>query len=508
MIAQLSPSAPLGSPSSSSIGVSCAGYFPRYSGFLPHTSCSSKSRPAARTKMRTVRLFTLGLRMFSVFVAMCSSLLVRILRRSILRKRRPRSPYEHLDCVREVFLIDVVVAPLDPQLVRLEQDIGVRIAERRLEPVRGELDEKPERILEVDRVHEAAVLDAAVPDVALVESLHRLPEGRLRDGERDVVDRADIGRGTSRVRGALLVRKDRDQPPVAGVEVEVAFRLVVEVRLVEDERHAEHALPEVDRRLPVGAHEGDVVDALALELSHRSTSFDLYSLRAKLPHGTRSTRVWMTNTLRSLSRIASASAVSGVASGASSTLTGSGGSCFTPADCGLTSTCPLTSGANPLTTSRTADGKTLTPRTISMSSVLPRQRIRGPVRPQRHGLVRTSTWSRVRKRSKGAARCCRWVRTSSPSAPSSSSRAAPDSGSISSAWTRPRAPRCMPSCSSHSPQSETPMSPMPIASVTLAPHPSSSCARKAGSPPPGSPATRTRSTLEPLRSKLSARCAA
>ena len=41
------------------------------------------------------------------------------------------------------------------------------------------------------------------------------------------------------------------------------------------------------------------------------------------------------------------------------------------------------------------------------------------------------------------------------------------------------------------------MSPMPIASVTCAPQPASSCARKAGSPPPGSPATSTRSTLEP-----------
>ena len=52
---------------------------------------------------------------------------------------------------------------------------------------------------------------------------------------------------------ALLVREDGDQPAVAGVEVEVALGLVVEVRLLEHERHAEHALPEVDRRLPVGA---------------------------------------------------------------------------------------------------------------------------------------------------------------------------------------------------------------------------------------------------------------
>ena len=71
MIAQLSPSAPLGSPSSSSIGVRCAGYFARYSGVVvfPQTSTSSKSSPAARTKIRTVRLLTLGFRMFSVFAA-------------------------------------------------------------------------------------------------------------------------------------------------------------------------------------------------------------------------------------------------------------------------------------------------------------------------------------------------------------------------------------------------------------------------------------------------------
>ena len=72
MIAQLSPSVPLGSPSSSIIGVRCAGYFSRYSGLVvfPHTSCSSKSSSAARTKIRTVRLLTLGLRMLSVIAAM------------------------------------------------------------------------------------------------------------------------------------------------------------------------------------------------------------------------------------------------------------------------------------------------------------------------------------------------------------------------------------------------------------------------------------------------------
>ena len=48
----------------------------------------------------------------------------------------------------------------------------------------------------------------------------------------------------------------------------------------------------------------------------------------------------------------------------------------------------------------------------------------------------------------------------------------------------------------HSPQSETAMSPMPIASVTVAPQAASRRARSAGSPPPGSPATRRRRTLD------------
>ena len=56
-----------------------------------------------------------------------------------------------------------------------------------------------------------------------------------------------------------------------------------------------------------------------------------------------------------------------------------------PAARGLTRMWPLTSGANALTTSRTAEGKTLTPRTMSMSSVRPMHRTRGPVRPHAHG---------------------------------------------------------------------------------------------------------------------------
>src|SRR5215207_2665957 len=76
MIAQLSQRDPRGRPLSSSSGVRCAGSLARNSGVVvcPHTSVSSKSSPAARTKMRAVRLLTLGVRMLSVFSAIRPSL--------------------------------------------------------------------------------------------------------------------------------------------------------------------------------------------------------------------------------------------------------------------------------------------------------------------------------------------------------------------------------------------------------------------------------------------------
>ena len=62
------------------------------------------------------------------------------------------------------------------------------VTERRLEPVRRELDEEAERVVEVDRVHEATVLDAGVADPPLVQPLRGAVERRLREREREVVD--------------------------------------------------------------------------------------------------------------------------------------------------------------------------------------------------------------------------------------------------------------------------------------------------------------------------------
>jgi DNA-binding transcriptional ArsR family regulator len=66
-----------------------------------------------------------------------------------------------------------------PEPVGREQDVGVRVPRRRLEPVGGQLDQQPERVGEVDRIHEPPVLDTAVPDPALIEPVDGLGERRL-----------------------------------------------------------------------------------------------------------------------------------------------------------------------------------------------------------------------------------------------------------------------------------------------------------------------------------------
>src|SRR5690242_17465068 len=59
-----------------------------------------------------------------------------------------------------------------------------------------------------------------------------------------------------------------EQASVAGVEVEVILIRLAQVGLLEEERHAQHALPEINRTLLRGSNDGDVVDALYLSLLH------------------------------------------------------------------------------------------------------------------------------------------------------------------------------------------------------------------------------------------------
>jgi len=107
-----------------------------------------------------------------------------------------------------------------------------------------------------------------------------LPKGGLADAEREVVERASSLGHMGRVGFALFVREDRDQASVARIEVDVTFVRIVEVGLVEDERHAQYAFPEIDRCLPVGANNRYVMDTLRLDLSQIITFFHGFPFRA------------------------------------------------------------------------------------------------------------------------------------------------------------------------------------------------------------------------------------
>ena len=90
--------------------------------------------------------------------------------------------------------------------------------------------------------------------------VRRAVERLARDGVGDVMDVADdLGDGGA-VRLPALADEEGDEAAVAGVEVEMRLLRHVEIRLLEDERHAEDALVEVDRVLPVRPDQGDVVD--------------------------------------------------------------------------------------------------------------------------------------------------------------------------------------------------------------------------------------------------------
>src|SRR6202042_126295 len=310
-------------------------------------------------------------------------------RRAICRQALGRRLDEALDRISEMDFGDRPVAARDAQIVRGEQHVRVRVAGRRLEFVTGELDQEPERILEIDRIHEQPIANSRL-DAARLEPPNGLRPDGARDVERDMMHAAYVGRRAAMHRLAVLSREHGDEPAVAGIEIDMALVRIVEIGLLENERHAEHALPEVDRGLAIGADQRDVMHTLRLKLLHWtppqtfSTSLDLYSLRGRAPGATSVISVVTKSLSCTRARMRSARP-STFASRASSTLIGSGGSCRTPGERGRITINPATAGANSLMTSRKAEGKTLTPRTISMSSVRPMQRTRGLVRPQAHG---------------------------------------------------------------------------------------------------------------------------
>ena len=84
-----------------------------------------------------------------------------------------------------------------------------------------------------------------------------------------MVHAARLHRRAARISDAVLVRKYGDQPPVTGIEIDVPLRWIIEIRLIKDKGHTQNALPEIDRHLPTGPGERDVVHADNLNFSHR-----------------------------------------------------------------------------------------------------------------------------------------------------------------------------------------------------------------------------------------------
>src|SRR6516225_3680709 len=140
---------------------------------------------------------------------------------------------------------------------------------RRVEAIGRQFDQEAERIREIDRVHEAAILDVAVLDLPLVEPRYGLQESRAGNREGHMMYAAGLSRGTPRIRLARLLGEDRDQAAVARIEIKMAFVGRIQIGLLENERHAQHAFPKIDRGLSVRSHQRDVMDSLRLNLSHR-----------------------------------------------------------------------------------------------------------------------------------------------------------------------------------------------------------------------------------------------
>ena len=128
-------------------------------------------------------LFTLGFSTFSftVFLPLSSLIILGMLNKDFRRplggERCVTPRHKSLDCIGEMNLRNIAVSAGDPDLVGLHQHVRMREAVRRFKTVGSKLDQKAQWIGEIDRIHEAPVLNAAMLDLAFVQTLYRLREG-------------------------------------------------------------------------------------------------------------------------------------------------------------------------------------------------------------------------------------------------------------------------------------------------------------------------------------------
>src|SRR3989442_1402306 len=100
------------------------------------------------------------------------------------------------------------------------------IAFRWNELIAGQLKQLSVRISEVNRVHEAAVNVACIPDATLIQPLGHLRVGRTRDGEGQVMKIANTLRIGSVIVLARWSNKEGDQSPIPCIEIRSEERRV------------------------------------------------------------------------------------------------------------------------------------------------------------------------------------------------------------------------------------------------------------------------------------------
>ena len=174
---------------------------------------------------------------------------------------------EQLDGVGDVDFGDVMIAALDAQAMGVDEHVGGAEAFGGFELVTGQLDLQSVGIVKVDRIHESAI-PLNEFDTALAQAGGSEREGGARNVECQMLDAAGLARGFSAGVRRGLVGKHGEETSIAGVEVQVILIGLAEVRLLEEERHAERALPEVQRALLRRPHESDVVHSLHLGFRH------------------------------------------------------------------------------------------------------------------------------------------------------------------------------------------------------------------------------------------------
>ena len=76
---------------------------------------------------------------------------------------------------------------------------------------------------------------------------------------------ADILRIWRRIIEARGTDKEGDQPSIARVEIEVHFIRHIEIGLLEDKRHSQHALIEINDGFTIGTDKRNVMNSLRLD---------------------------------------------------------------------------------------------------------------------------------------------------------------------------------------------------------------------------------------------------